>query len=364
MDARRFEAIVVGSGFAGAVTACRLAQAGVDVCIIERGRRYEADDFPEIPLKRRREKAPGEQVAESYEPPRDFARWLWPVDQGLWDVRDLGEVISIQAAGYGGGSLVYANVHLRAPAEVFTDGQWPASYTRAALDPYYDLAGLHARRASVSAKGSQARENGQAARSGRPKRREPELVSAAARGQLRQRRGDQPLGQGAGEVRLARLLLPRLWRAGQEHARLELSCHRRAAQEREAGHDHHARGGREDRADSRRAVSLQAHLLRSSRARPSRGPGAVCVLVRRSAEHDGAAAREQSVGLSGRGTAKLRLLCKRRLARGRLRLQRCTRSGSRADDHVVAAVPDRERVVPRSRRRSAERARCGPRRIS
>jgi cholesterol oxidase len=44
----------------------------------------------------------------------------------------------VQAAGFGSGSLIYANVHLRAPAEVFQRG-WPAGYTRAALDPYYDL---------------------------------------------------------------------------------------------------------------------------------------------------------------------------------------------------------------------------------
>jgi len=44
----------------------------------------------------------------------------------------------VQGAGWGGGSLIYANVHLRAPADLFQSG-WPAGYSRAALDPYYDL---------------------------------------------------------------------------------------------------------------------------------------------------------------------------------------------------------------------------------
>ena len=35
-----FDAIVIGMGFGGAVAACRLAQAGKTVCILERGRRY------------------------------------------------------------------------------------------------------------------------------------------------------------------------------------------------------------------------------------------------------------------------------------------------------------------------------------
>ena len=38
-----YEAIVVGSGFGGAVSACRLAQAGVDIGLIERGRRFPPD---------------------------------------------------------------------------------------------------------------------------------------------------------------------------------------------------------------------------------------------------------------------------------------------------------------------------------
>ena len=45
----------------------------------------------------------------------------------------------LTAAGVGGGSLVYSNVQLRANSEVFEAG-WPASITRAALDPYYERA--------------------------------------------------------------------------------------------------------------------------------------------------------------------------------------------------------------------------------
>src|SRR5690606_25134544 len=125
--ADRTEAIVIGSGFGGAVAACRLAQAGFAVLILERGRRFEKDDFPALP------------TAPALLP--DLRRWVWQTDQGLWDLQDLEEIPSVQAAGYGGGSLIYANVHLRPPAAIFERG-WPKIYRDpATLAPFFDLAG-------------------------------------------------------------------------------------------------------------------------------------------------------------------------------------------------------------------------------
>ena len=115
----RYDALVIGTGFGGAVAGCRLAQAGLNVGILERGRRYPMESFP-----------------RNWTNPTDG--WLWPVGQGLFDVKPINEMMIVQGAGYGGGSLIYANVHLRAPADLFASG-WPAGYSRAALDPYYDL---------------------------------------------------------------------------------------------------------------------------------------------------------------------------------------------------------------------------------
>jgi cholesterol oxidase len=114
-----YDAVVIGSGFGGAVAGCRLAQAKLNVAILERGRRYGRGEFP-----------------------RDWnnpaSGWMWATGGGLFDVRPFGEMTVVQGAGWGGGSLIYANVHLRAPADLFQSG-WPAGYSRAALDPYYDL---------------------------------------------------------------------------------------------------------------------------------------------------------------------------------------------------------------------------------
>ncbi|QVQ52320.1 GMC family oxidoreductase [Spiractinospora alimapuensis] len=113
------DAIVVGSGFGGAVAAARLAQAGFSVVVLERGRRWAPGEFPRRP--------------------RLDDGWLWEVNQGLFDIRWLDGMGSVQAAGWGGGSLAYANVFAR-PFEGTRDDRWPEHLRRETLDPYYDLA--------------------------------------------------------------------------------------------------------------------------------------------------------------------------------------------------------------------------------
>jgi cholesterol oxidase len=116
-----YDVVVVGSGFGGGVTACRLAEQGLRVCVLERGRRFGPGDFPnqldQVPLA------------------------LWhPVlnPGGMLDLRLMKDLSVLTAAGVGGGSLVYANVQLRAPADVFAESPWPQAITRDELDPYYD----------------------------------------------------------------------------------------------------------------------------------------------------------------------------------------------------------------------------------
>src|SRR3954469_8029557 len=112
--AESYEVVVIGSGFGGGITACRLAEAGHSVCVLERGRRFAGTDF--------------------VDDPDDAPRLLWHDrlnPEGMFDVRLLRDVSVICAAGVGGGSLVYANVQLRAPAEVFEAG-WGGGGPRAA----------------------------------------------------------------------------------------------------------------------------------------------------------------------------------------------------------------------------------------
>ena len=46
-----YDVVVIGSRFGGAITACRLSQAGRSVCILERGKQWDKTDFPRSPAE-------------------------------------------------------------------------------------------------------------------------------------------------------------------------------------------------------------------------------------------------------------------------------------------------------------------------
>ena len=116
-----FDAIVVGSGFGGSVVACRLAEHGLKVLVLERGRRWSPSDYP---------RKPSDPWFYSVRHPEKRHGWL--------DIRLFKRMIVAQAAGVGGGSLAYSGVALEAHPSCFTQG-WPAELTYAELKPYYDL---------------------------------------------------------------------------------------------------------------------------------------------------------------------------------------------------------------------------------
>ena len=140
MEKPFFDIAVIGSGFGGSVVARRLAQASrrlekpKEIVLLERGRRYEPLDFPRPQLP---DYVTDDPAVSSSKRLPDIARLAWTYDQGLWQIRDLRGLRVAVAAGYGGGSLIYASVHLRPPDAVFDT--WPRDYRRADLDPYYSL---------------------------------------------------------------------------------------------------------------------------------------------------------------------------------------------------------------------------------
>lgn len=118
-----YDLVIIGSGFGGSVMACRMANAGRKVLVLERGREWTPDTYP-----RDQEGA-----------------WIWdhtrPEERNGWiDFRLMDQMWVAQGAGVGGGSLIYANVSLDAHPSVFDDG-WPAAINGDALAPYYALVG-------------------------------------------------------------------------------------------------------------------------------------------------------------------------------------------------------------------------------
>jgi cholesterol oxidase len=118
-----FDAIIIGSGFGGAITACRLAEAGYTVLVLERGRRWDVPDFPR-----------GAADPWIYDANAPAQR------NGWFDFRVFKHMSVVAGAGVGGGSLVYANISIEAKPDSF-DAGWPPEITYAELKPHYDVVG-------------------------------------------------------------------------------------------------------------------------------------------------------------------------------------------------------------------------------
>ncbi len=121
-----FDAVIIGSGFGGSVMAYRLAEAGLRVCLLERGKAYPPNTFPRAPY--------------------DLGRNFWDPSSGLyglfdiWSFKRSGALVS---SGLGGGSLIYANIHLRKDPHWFKEDRadggydpWPITYEQ--LECHYE----------------------------------------------------------------------------------------------------------------------------------------------------------------------------------------------------------------------------------
>lgn len=102
-----FDFIIIGSGFGGSVSACRLTEKGYSVSVMEMGKRWSANDFPSTNWNLR--------------------RWIWRPGLklfGFYNMRLFRHVMVVSGNAVGGGSITYANTLLRAPDSVWDDNQW------------------------------------------------------------------------------------------------------------------------------------------------------------------------------------------------------------------------------------------------
>lgn len=102
-----FDFLVVGSGFGGSVSACRLTEKGYSVAVMEMGRRWKPEDFPKTSWNTR--------------------RWVWRPGLklfGFFNMRMFRHVMIICGNAVGGGSITYANTLLVPPDHVWDEGSW------------------------------------------------------------------------------------------------------------------------------------------------------------------------------------------------------------------------------------------------
>ena len=127
-------ALIIGSGFGGAVTALRLGEAGVRTMVLEQGRRW---DFGPAPFSR------------SF-PPDGRSTWLRnktnlpfgpsvPIGKyvGVLDRVDYPNMNVYRGTAVGGGSIVYGGISVQPPEELFYQ-IFPRGISYQELDPYYD----------------------------------------------------------------------------------------------------------------------------------------------------------------------------------------------------------------------------------
>ena len=121
---KTYDYVVIGSGVGGSVSAMRLSEKGYSVAVLEKGKRYEAKDFPKTNW--------------------NIRKYLWiPLLKcfGFQKLTFFKEVFVLSGVGVGGGSLVYANTHFYPPDAFFNNPVWShLKDWKATLKPYYDTA--------------------------------------------------------------------------------------------------------------------------------------------------------------------------------------------------------------------------------
>jgi cholesterol oxidase len=127
-----YPAIVVGSGYGGAIAAARIAEQGRDVCVLERGRERHPGEYP----------ATGPAVLAQTQVRMRGTHHGSPT--AMFDFHVSPDMSVLVGCGLGGTSLINANVALEPDAGVFADDRWPAALRGdlglPALQPYFQRA--------------------------------------------------------------------------------------------------------------------------------------------------------------------------------------------------------------------------------
>ncbi|MEE9451788.1 MAG: GMC oxidoreductase [Gammaproteobacteria bacterium] len=113
-----YSVVIIGSGYGGGISASRLARAGQNVCVLERGREFLPGEFPDT-------------LAEALdELQMDSKNIKIGKDEALFDLHTNEDINVLVGCGLGGTSLINANVLNEADARVFDAVQWPLEFLK------------------------------------------------------------------------------------------------------------------------------------------------------------------------------------------------------------------------------------------
>ncbi len=108
-----YTVVVVGSGYGGGIAASRLARAGKQVCLLERGKEFLRGEFPDTLPEASEEMqvdTPGLHIGSR---------------TGLFDFHVNDDINVLVGCGLGGTSLINANVVIEAESRIFENPAWP-----------------------------------------------------------------------------------------------------------------------------------------------------------------------------------------------------------------------------------------------
>lgn len=110
-----YEIVVIGSGYGGAIAASRMARAGRQVCLLERGREFLQGEYPKTTTQ-------GVSEIQFNTPTGHMGSRL-----GLFEIHVNEDMNSLVGCGLGGTSLINANVSLRPDPRLWDDPRWPSA---------------------------------------------------------------------------------------------------------------------------------------------------------------------------------------------------------------------------------------------
>ena len=111
-----YAVVVIGSGYGAAIAASRLARAGQQVCVLEKGHEFQPGEYPNT------------QAHADEQMQADTPDGRVGCETGLYEFHVNEDINVFKGCGLGGTSLVNANVALRAEPWVYEDPRWPKAF--------------------------------------------------------------------------------------------------------------------------------------------------------------------------------------------------------------------------------------------